>query len=518
MTNTHTTRITSREPRHTVEIALWALKSDVVVRSIEDPYTFRDLLNAVVTGQRNHEDSKRKGSAVSAGLRRAALEGRYVGDVADGYKVEAELEPGGKVRKRLVIDPDRREVIELIFKLALKKHTPGQIARALTAVGWHTRPPRRDQYAKDFDQTRVLHMLQNPRYAGLSVHRGNVVGQGQWPSYISQVDFETLQRRIHERARGPNLKPREQYLLAGLAICDQCSRTMCIVSGKLRTDGTRDHRYRCPTRKLHRPEVWIDADVVDHAFVTHLDTVLQQARDPPSVPVANSRQASQLIVRHGNPATYGGHETVSPQPHKTLMHRIRVALIADEDDVAEELLAQSPNPPRDLGRSETSGRITRERAAPVVPVSSALLFEFYAWSANELAGRPENSTIETIRLRRLLAGWFSNIKIGVTDGVIRIELTLRRTAGHSNPSAHLVTIDTGEWKAALRASGRPHRRNDWWTDAEILTVVKGWHDEHGRAPLQREFDSTPNLPDSSTARRHFGSWLATLRAAGLQEP
>jgi hypothetical protein len=55
-----------RAARHTVEIALWALKHDVRVRTLQDPDTFRDLLYAVVTGQRNNEDSKRKGLSTQA--------------------------------------------------------------------------------------------------------------------------------------------------------------------------------------------------------------------------------------------------------------------------------------------------------------------------------------------------------------------------------------------------------------------------------------------------------------------
>ena len=54
---------TGSSARHAVEIGLWALKNDVTVRTVQDPETFRDLLYAVVTGQRNHEDSRRKGLA-----------------------------------------------------------------------------------------------------------------------------------------------------------------------------------------------------------------------------------------------------------------------------------------------------------------------------------------------------------------------------------------------------------------------------------------------------------------------
>src|SRR6202035_53708 len=100
-----------RAARHAVEIALWALKQDVAVRTVQDPETFRDLLYAVVTGQRNNEDSRRKGLAMTAGRRRAAARGEFIGWRPDGYVLEIELRDG-QVKKRMVLDPDRQEIIE----------------------------------------------------------------------------------------------------------------------------------------------------------------------------------------------------------------------------------------------------------------------------------------------------------------------------------------------------------------------------------------------------------------------
>jgi DNA invertase Pin-like site-specific DNA recombinase len=104
-----------RVARHAVEIALWALKRDVRVRTIQDPDTFRDLLYAVVTGQRNHEDSRRKGLASAAGYRRAVARGEYTGTKADGYRRVVEIDDDGNVNKRLEIDPERQPVIDLLF-------------------------------------------------------------------------------------------------------------------------------------------------------------------------------------------------------------------------------------------------------------------------------------------------------------------------------------------------------------------------------------------------------------------
>jgi DNA invertase Pin-like site-specific DNA recombinase len=96
-----------RSARHLVEVSLWAMKAGVAVRSVEDPNTFRDLLYAVLTGQRNYEGSRRKGAASAAGVKRAVYRGEYAGQPLDGYRVAVSSNARGHVTKRLEIDPER---------------------------------------------------------------------------------------------------------------------------------------------------------------------------------------------------------------------------------------------------------------------------------------------------------------------------------------------------------------------------------------------------------------------------
>jgi DNA invertase Pin-like site-specific DNA recombinase len=115
-----------RTARHLVEVALWALKSNVVVHCVEDVDTFRDLLYAVVTGQRNHEDSRRKGAASTAGIKRAVYRGEYVGQPLDGYRVLVSANERGHVTKRLDIDPDREALFRMIFRMAKRGAMPAR--------------------------------------------------------------------------------------------------------------------------------------------------------------------------------------------------------------------------------------------------------------------------------------------------------------------------------------------------------------------------------------------------------
>jgi DNA invertase Pin-like site-specific DNA recombinase len=114
-----------RSARHAVEIALWAMKRGIAVRTLQDPDTFRDLLYAVVIGQRNHEDSRRKSFSVTAGRKRAAERGEHLGYRPDGYMFVADVDPKGSITKRLEIDPAREPVIREIFRLALTGKQPG---------------------------------------------------------------------------------------------------------------------------------------------------------------------------------------------------------------------------------------------------------------------------------------------------------------------------------------------------------------------------------------------------------
>jgi hypothetical protein len=83
------------------------------------------------------------------------------------------------------------------------------------------------------------------------------------------------------------------------------------------------------------------------------------------------------------------------------------------------------------------------------------------------------------------------------------------------PSAGQVKHAFGTWNTALTAANLP-LANRLWTPNEIVTALKAWATEHGRAPTQGQWRSaTPARPSASTVAAHFGSWRAGLHAADL---
>jgi hypothetical protein len=85
----------------------------------------------------------------------------------------------------------------------------------------------------------VRQYLSNPRIAGFSTLRGEIVAEGKWEPLLDRDTWETVRALLAGRARGH--KPRVS-LLNGLLFCGKCEHRMI-------TSGSRGQRtYRCPNR------------------------------------------------------------------------------------------------------------------------------------------------------------------------------------------------------------------------------------------------------------------------------
>jgi hypothetical protein len=82
-------------------------------------------------------------------------------------------------------------------------------------------------------------MLLRPRYAGLRVHRGVVVGDAIWPALINRRDHDELCRRL---ACKPRTVPARRSLLSGLLRCGRCGGAM----GHQVRDGNHGRYYCIP--------------------------------------------------------------------------------------------------------------------------------------------------------------------------------------------------------------------------------------------------------------------------------
>lgn len=147
--------------------------------------------------------------------------------------------------------------------------------------------------------TVVRQMLRNPRLAGRSVYRGEVVlddhdqpVRGQWEPLVDDDTFDRLQALLNERGegKGPGSRPgARRYLLSGLARCGVCRSTMTGVwitnqpeKGKRST-----HRYLCAgsTPTVNKHVVTLTGrgldDLVTEAVLARYATVKADDNTPP---------------------------------------------------------------------------------------------------------------------------------------------------------------------------------------------------------------------------------------------
>jgi DNA invertase Pin-like site-specific DNA recombinase len=485
-----------RVARHAVEIALWALKQDVAVKTVQDPETFRDLLYAVVTGQRNNEDSRRKGLASAAGRRRAVERGEYTGAKPDGYMRVVEVDDAGQIKRRLDIDPVRRPLIEMMFAMALRGKGTAAIARAVNDAGWQTKPLVRRQRPKAWDVQSVLDVLQNPRYAGLSASKGQVLGRGQWPAYLTERQHYKLKARFAAPRPTRTPRRREPYLLSRLARCGYCGGGMHCHTGQQRTDGSFARSYCCWSHYRGQgprrcPAPRIDADIAEAMFASAIHSLLLEGEAP------------QETMRPAELLPFDGPWAESPERQQVLE-----ALAAGDDDATdaalEALLARMAPEAIMLRRMATSGRLARRLE---------LARRTQSWAAQERAGRSDASRGVTRELNGLLRGCFSGVSLAMDRQAIAIVAYSRANCTAPPVELRFNRRDCPRYAPESRR-GRVHRT---WENSEMIDALRAWADEHGRSPkLTDWFFTDPDRPTCHTVRRRFGSWTKALKRAGLK--
>lgn len=226
----------AKQARHLVEIALWAIKADVEIYCLQDPSTFENLLMAVVMGDRNMHDSKRKAAAVKAGLARRRRRGLVSGPAAYGYVLRRNKDD----ERRLVIDPHRAEVVRRIFNEYLAGCALPAISRGLTADGMTA------ALGGPWNPCSVRQLLMNPVYAAL-LRDGEELVEAAHEAIIPRETWEAAEAlrkakaSTHKRGRNPKGK---HLFRKGFLRCGDCGGSM-VPSTHRKVSGNVHEYYRC---------------------------------------------------------------------------------------------------------------------------------------------------------------------------------------------------------------------------------------------------------------------------------
>jgi site-specific DNA recombinase len=289
---------------HLIEVVLWARKAAVTIRSVQDDSTCENLVMAVVMGERNHEDSRRKALAVKAGMKRRAERGSFVGQPPYGYRKRDTDPESGKPTGPLVIHAAEAETVRRVFTDYASGRGQRAIVRALNDDGIPTATGRRWQ------QSRITRMLSNVAYAGkVALHDDVLPG-----SHEAIVDDELWARVQTVRAGGSRRKGGRHadgahLLVRGILRCP-CGSAM--LPRKARP-GVERERYVCRGRIEHGSDFCsqpsIRREAIDGPLLAtlldsyiDLDATRQRIEDRASSALTAAREALEQAERDAGTA------------------------------------------------------------------------------------------------------------------------------------------------------------------------------------------------------------------------
>ncbi len=105
----------------------------------------------------------------------------------------------------------------------------------------------------------------NPRYAGIHMHRGKVIGKGNWVSLISEDDHYSLVTLMEDNTASSERSFERQFQGSGVYLCGVCGTPLYQHSG-----GTKEARsYKCPKYHVARSVEKLD-DYISKLVVGYL--------------------------------------------------------------------------------------------------------------------------------------------------------------------------------------------------------------------------------------------------------
>lgn len=271
---------------HLGELYFWARRHNIRLRSVQDDSNLEDAVRAVLIGERNTEDSRRKSEATRAGKRRRAERGDSTGPVPFGYELEPVKDGEGKVvvdqsgkpmtTGRRVPESGEAAVVRRIFALLDGGKGIGEITRWVNAHGVRT---KRDNA---FGRSRVREILRNPWYGGKVLGYG-VIRDGNHEALLPWSEFDRISSKL-DRGKAPagtqpgdaadpvaasarrGGRPSEIALLSGVMFCAHCGHRIWHRKGGRR-------RYVCGNVR-HATGICsaapFDAQLTEEAVLNHL--------------------------------------------------------------------------------------------------------------------------------------------------------------------------------------------------------------------------------------------------------
>jgi site-specific DNA recombinase len=158
-----------------------------------------------------------------------------------------------------------------------------------------------------WNTSRLKRMLCNPRYAGLRVYKGKVVGPGGWTAILDADTHHGLCAVLRDPSRGTAVSYERRYIGSHRYVCGICGAPMHHTQST-HADGRTYHRYAC-TKEAHLSRTQPELDAYVEAVVladlrndTRLHAILADKDAAVNVDELRTRRAA-LVAQKDDLAT-----------------------------------------------------------------------------------------------------------------------------------------------------------------------------------------------------------------------
>jgi DNA invertase Pin-like site-specific DNA recombinase len=407
------------QARHLVQLLLEAKARGIRLRSKEDDSSLESVLMAAAMGERNSEDSRRKGAAVKAGLARRRAAGRRVGGQSYGLTWRR----NGSDERETVLDPAQAPIVDRIYAEYLAGRNQLQIVKALNGDGILS------ARGGKWSAAVVGSVLSNPLYAGL-VRDGAELIDAEHEAIVSRERWEEAQAlrkaaKVYRRGRST---VGQHLFRKGFLRCGDCGAALVPRTARNK-DGSLYESYRCQGRYVDPAHCSMTSQLrapIDTAVYTYFEQIgldVEGTREQLAAATARKQAEVSALLRAAEQEVAAANARLD---------RVKRDYMAEELEVGE-------------------WREFRDELQPQVSAALAEQERLTAQLAEVKAG-PDLSSLESellehlAHIRAVVAGEVSD-----ADGVAGVRAALLRLFDRfvlhrgMPESAHLELMDESYW-------------------------------------------------------------------------
>jgi site-specific DNA recombinase len=184
---------------------------------------------AITLGAWARAESEHKSERIQRAHVQAAQQGRWRGGTRPfGYKDDG-----------VTLERTEARLVRKAYRSVLAGESLAAIMRDWRSKGVKTTT------GKDWSYATMRQLLLRPRNYGASVHRGEVVGKGNWTPLVDEATWRSAAAILADPTRRTSGSTQGRWLLAGLALCGVCGDGTTVKSATGRSRGKSRIIYRC---------------------------------------------------------------------------------------------------------------------------------------------------------------------------------------------------------------------------------------------------------------------------------